>query len=149
MGQAEGGVEVGAGSANPRGTKGLEWPFRLVSEWLCTPTSIRYWVSLGMTMTLDWAAPCRFPWVYLLGQLSELTRSAFLLPITVLRGLAYVVGPGSFCLVLMSLQGHCQEQHGQSSTAAMASFQCKGRVQSVQPEAKTQHHAHPFCSGHT
>ena len=85
-----------------------------------------------------------------MNQLSELTRSVFLSPITVLRGLAYVVGPGSFCLVPVSFQGHCQEQYGQSSTAAMVRFQqWKGRAQSVQPEAKTQHHAHPFCSGHT
>ena len=61
-----------------------------------------------------------------------------------------MVGPGSFCPVPMSFQGHCQEPHGQSSTAALVRFQeWKGGVQSVQPEAKTQHHAHAFCSGRT
>lgn len=51
MGQSEGGAEVNEGSVNPRGTEGLKWPFKLVSEWLCAPMSISYWVSLGMTWT--------------------------------------------------------------------------------------------------
>lgn len=68
-GQAEGGAEVDAGSANTRKAEGPERPFRLVrikrAAPLYTRMTVSHWVSLGMP--LDRAAPCGIPLVYLLG----------------------------------------------------------------------------------
>lgn len=48
LGQAEGGTEVDAGSANPRKTEGPEWPFRLVRIKIAAPLYPYDHQSLGL-----------------------------------------------------------------------------------------------------